>query len=154
MNDTLKFKLVTPERVLFEEEVLSITVPTHSGEITILPGHVQLVSALADGVAELKRPDGTLDEVAVSDGFIHVKPENRVVMIAEMAERGADVDLQAIEKAKAASEKLMKEEFHAAEETDIGAAAAMSRELAKYRAALRYQKRTGAARPQGPKTEE
>lgn len=142
MSHIISFKLVTPERVLFEEDIVSITVPTPSGEITVLPGHVQLVSAISDGVAELKRPDGTIDEIAISDGFIHVKEGNQVMIIAEMAERGADIDLEAIEKAKASGEKAMQEKVEKEEVLDGSAIGAMSRELARYKAAMRYKKRS------------
>ncbi|MFA5129543.1 MAG: ATP synthase F1 subunit epsilon [Patescibacteria group bacterium] len=143
MKPTIDFKLVTPDRTLFEEEVVSVTVPTQQGEITILPEHIPLVAPLADGVAELRRPDGSIDEVAVSEGFIHVKPGNKVTILAEMAERGADVDLETIEKAKALSEKMEKEEITHEDILDASSAAGLSRELARYKAAMRYQKRTG-----------
>jgi F-type H+-transporting ATPase subunit epsilon len=143
MKPTIDFKLVTPDRTLFEEEVVSITVPTSNGEITILPEHIPLVATLADGVAELRRPDGSIDEVAVSDGFIQVKPGNKVVLLAEMAERGADVDLETIEKARALSEKMEKEELTQAEVLDANTAATVGREMARYQAAMRYKKRVG-----------
>lgn len=141
MSHTISFKLVTPERVLFEEDIVSITVPTPSGEITVLPGHMPLVSAISDGVAELKRPDGSIDEIAISDGFLHIKKGDEIMIIAEMAERGADIDLDAIEKARAAGEKAMQEKIEKEEVLDESAIGAMTRELARYKAAMRYKKR-------------
>lgn len=139
----LHLKLVNPERVLFEEDALSFTVPTQTGEITILPHHAPIVSALADGVAELKRPDGSMEEIAISGGTLQVQEDGKLLVLADMAERGEDLDLQTIEKAKARAEALIKETSMADEEQYAEAVAYMSRELAKYKAALRYQKRKG-----------
>ena len=45
-NKTIQFEIVTPERVVLKQEILQATVPTASGEITILPDHIPLVSIL------------------------------------------------------------------------------------------------------------
>jgi F-type H+-transporting ATPase subunit epsilon len=139
----LHVKLVTPERVLFEEEALSITVPTESGEITILPNHVTMVSNLMPGVAELHRPDGSIEDIALSSGSIQVGSGSRVTILAETAERGAELDITAVDEARARAEKIMKEGIHANEESFAEAAAALERELARYRAAMKYKKRSG-----------
>ncbi|MBU1029276.1 F0F1 ATP synthase subunit epsilon, partial [Patescibacteria group bacterium] len=49
----LIFELTTPERVVEKKEVDGITVPTQAGEITVLPGHIPLVSSLKPGMITL-----------------------------------------------------------------------------------------------------
>ena len=71
MLGKLKFDLVTPERVVFQETVDQVTLPTMDGEITVLPGHIALVAQLVPGVAALKR-NGQIEDVAVSGGFIEI----------------------------------------------------------------------------------
>lgn len=137
------FKLVTPERTVFQEEVVSVTLPTEDGEITVLPGHISLVSKLKPGVAELKRPDGSVDEVAVSGGFIQVLKGSQVTVLADTAERGVELSLEAIEEAKERAEKIMKEKIAAGDMRYADAAAHLERELARYKAATRYARRKG-----------
>ena len=67
---TIEFEIVTPERVVLKEEVLQATIPTQSGEITILPDHIPLVSILNPGVIELKKPSGENEIISVSGGFV------------------------------------------------------------------------------------
>lgn len=139
----LNFKLVTPERTLFEEEVASVTLPTMEGEITVLPGHIPLVATLKPGVAELKRPDGTIEDVAVSGGFIQVAPNNRVTVLADTAERGEELTLDVIEKARQRAEDLMQQKKFADETSFAEAAAALERELARYKTVVRHRARKG-----------
>jgi F-type H+-transporting ATPase subunit epsilon len=136
------FKLVTPERVLFEEEIVSATLPTESGEITILPGHMSMVSNLAPGVAELKLKDGRIEDVALSGGCIKVA-DNAITVLADTAERGEELDMEVIEEARVRAEKLMKEKASENEESFAQAAAMMERELARYKAANKYRQRKG-----------
>ncbi|HWQ99360.1 MAG TPA: ATP synthase F1 subunit epsilon [Candidatus Methylomirabilis sp.] len=139
----LHFTLVTPERTLFEEEVSSVTLPTTEGEITILPKHLPLVATLQPGVAELKRQDGTVEDIAVSGGFIQVMVGDRVTVLADTAERGEELTLDAIEKAMKRGEELMKQKKFADESSFAEAAAALERELARYKTVVKHRARKG-----------
>jgi len=95
---TIKFEIVTPERTVMKEEILQITVPTQSGEITVLPDHIPLVSILKPGVLELKKADGEVEVISVSGGFIEVL-KNKIVILADSAERAVELDEAEIEAA-------------------------------------------------------
>ena len=56
-NKELKLKIITPEKTVLEEMVDQVTLPTTEGEITILPGHIALVSALKAGDLVAKKND-------------------------------------------------------------------------------------------------
>lgn len=135
----IKFELVTPERTVFRTEVDQVTLPTAQGEITILPNHIPLVAALVSGVAHLKK-DQTEEDVAVSGGFIQVEEGSRVRVLADTAERGEELDLSIIEKAKEQAEKIMRETARADEESFASAAAALEREMARYKVAIKHRK--------------
>jgi len=68
MNN-LTIKIVTPERIVFEGQGESLTVMTESGEITILPGHIPLVTILRPGEMRFKQ-NGEENLLAVSTGFL------------------------------------------------------------------------------------
>lgn len=143
MTQLLTFSLVTPERTLYHTEAAAITLPTSNGEITILPGHEPLVATLTDGVATLRHPDGREEDIAVAGGTIRIMEDGRVTVMAEMAERGADLDLDAIEKAKKMAEDILTQTDRASEEQFAQTAAMLNRELAKYRAAVKHRSRHG-----------
>lgn len=132
------FQLITPERVVFKEEVEQVTLPTALGEITILPNHEQLVASLVPGVARLKTKKGD-EEVAVSGGFIEVSSGNNIKVLADTAERGFELDLSSIEQAKARAEQVMRETARTDDASYAAAAAALERELARYKVAHKHR---------------
>ena len=142
----LRYKLVSPERVLSDEEVLSVSVPTETGEITILPHHASLVSLLAPGIIRLKKSNGEEDEIAVSSGFVRMDQKGVLTVLAETAERGHELELSAIEEAKTRAKEVMKKGAMADDVAFAKAAAGLEREMARFK--LVTKKRPGhAARP-------
>ena len=111
MSKLLKLKIVTPEKLILEESVQSVTIPTKEGEITILADHVPLIAPLASGdiVAIV---NGEHVPVAVVGGFVEVKNgdegQTEVAILADFAEHVGDITDEAIERAKAKSEQLRK----------------------------------------------
>ena len=94
----IKFEIVTPERVVLKEEILQITVPTKMGEITVLPDHIPLVSSLLPGVVHVKKKDGQDEIMSISGGFLEVL-KDKVVILADTAERAEELDLDRAEEA-------------------------------------------------------
>ncbi len=92
----LKLEIVTPESRVVDAEVDSVTVPTASGEVGILPSHAPLISAVRPGVLSYVIK-GASDKLAVSSGFVEVTG-NKVAILVDAAESATQVDL---EKAKA-----------------------------------------------------
>lgn len=69
----IHFKIATPERVVYESEVDSVTCPTQMGEITVLPNHIPLVANLKAGELKIVE-NGQQKFIALSGGFIEVRP--------------------------------------------------------------------------------
>jgi len=135
----MHFRLVTPDRILIEEEVRSVSLPTAEGEVTILPHHVPFAAILVPGIVRIHR-EGGVEEVAVSGGFIHVSEIDRTItVLADTAERGQELTLSAIEEAKARAMQVMKEAVSKDDTSFAAAAAALERELARYKVASRHK---------------
>jgi F-type H+-transporting ATPase subunit epsilon len=97
---TIHVSVVTPDGPVYEGDVEMVSVKAKSGELGILPGHIPLVAPLEISAVRLKK-DGKTDYVAVSGGFIEVRPDN-VTILAQAAERAEDIDVL---RAKAAKER-------------------------------------------------
>ncbi len=111
MSKQLQLKIITPERLILDEMVDSVTLPTTEGEISILADHVPLIAGLASGdiVAQV---EGEHIPMAVVGGFIEVKSEDGqtvVAILADFAEHVSDISDDAILKAKARAEELKKQ---------------------------------------------
>ncbi len=138
---SIYFELVTPERLVFHQDIDEAILPTSEGEIAILPHHIALIATLVPGVMRLKK--GNVEEhVAVSGGFIEVLSDNKVRVLADSAERGSDLDVSVIETAKQRAEQLMRQAVRSDDGSFAAAAAAMERELARYRVAHRHSRST------------
>jgi F-type H+-transporting ATPase subunit epsilon len=138
----LDFELTTPERVAVQAKVRQVSIPTTEGEITVLPDHLPLVAPIQAGELRVVNEDGSEMLLAVSGGFVTVHPGNRLAILADSAERADELDLKAIEEAKARAEELLKEKFDD-EERYADAAAGLARELARLRVVRKHRSRQG-----------
>jgi F-type H+-transporting ATPase subunit epsilon len=105
MADQLQLEVVTPERRLLSEQVNSVTVPGRGGELGILPGHAALISELQTGVLSYTE-DGTTFKMHVSGGFVEVN-DDRVSVLAEIAERPEEIDAARARIAREHTEKQL-----------------------------------------------
>ncbi len=118
MAEQLQLEVVTPERRLLSEQVNSVTVPGRGGELGILPGHAPLISELQTGVLSYNE-DGTTFQMLVSGGFVEVN-DDKVSVLAEIAERPEEIDAARARLAREQSEKQLssasgsEEDFEAA----------------------------------------
>src|SRR4051795_4693752 len=98
----LSVEIVTAERKVMETEADMVIAPGSEGEVGILPRHAPLLTALVPGVMVLKH--GSEEEVlAVSGGFLQVA-NNRVLILADTAERADELDEQRAQEARARAE--------------------------------------------------
>jgi F-type H+-transporting ATPase subunit epsilon len=123
-------EIVTPERLVFSEEVDAVTLPGSEGELGVLPHHAPLVSTL--GIGELRIRRGGEEELfAIAGGFVQVRPD-RVVVMAETADIASEIDLEKAQQARAEAEKALESGFE--EGADLAAArAALQQALLRIR---------------------
>ena len=136
----LKFKIITLEKTVYEAEVDAVTIPTTDGEITVLARHTPLVAVLKPGSMLVKKDKQDL-LLSVSSGFVEVRQDSQVIILADTAERAEDLDIARAEEARARVEKMMQEK----EKIDDVAFARMQtqleKELARVRVGKRYRRR-------------
>lgn len=107
----IKLKIVTPERLVLEEMVDEVVIPTTEGEIAILPGHIPVIVGLASGdVVGISKGENI--PMAVSGGFVEIKKDENgdttVAILADFAEHVFEISDEKIKQAKARSEELRK----------------------------------------------
>lgn len=135
----IKFEIVTPERVVLKEEILQVTVPTREGEITVLPNHIPLVASLKPGVLELRTKNNVAEVISISGGFLEVL-RDKVIILADTAERAHEIDMDRAEEARKRAEETKKQAIHK-EDVDFAALSSqIEKELARTRAAKRWRK--------------
>ena len=105
MADTFKLEIVTPEKKVVDTAAEEIQIPGKNGYLGVLPGHAPLITELA--VGEITFHAGSSEQrLAVAWGFAEVLPD-KVTILAETAERPAEIDVERARKAKARAEQLL-----------------------------------------------
>lgn len=137
-NKIIKFEIVTPERVVLKEMVKQITVPTTEGEITVLPKHEPLVAILKPGVIEMKLEDGSTEIASVAGGFISIL-RNKIVILADTAERAEEIDIKRAEEARKKAEESIKNLRQFDQERFASVNAVIAKELARTKAVARWK---------------
>jgi len=100
------FRLVTPQRLLLESEVVSLQVPGSEGYLGVLAHHAPLITALRPGRLDVRDTMGATRSYAVSGGFLEVSG-NRATVLADTAERKDEIDIARAEACvKRAEERL------------------------------------------------
>ncbi len=82
--ETMKLEIVTPQGLLFSDNVKMVTVPGKEGEFGILPHHASLVTLLTAGVIEFEKEDGKKNLIAINWGHIKIE-ESGVTILADKA---------------------------------------------------------------------
>ena len=94
----ISFDLVSPENLIFNDEVGMIIVPGEDGDIGVLPGHSKLISSLRSGrVMVYGENKDLLKSFFVSGGFAEVNPE-KCIVLGETVEEMNSLDKNSIEK--------------------------------------------------------
>ena len=137
----IKFKIVTPEKEIFEDEVDQVTLPVTDGEVTILPNHTSYIASLKPGEIIFKKGDKETT-LATSGGFIEFD-KNKLVFLADTAERIEEIDVEEAEKAKTRAEELMKTRVKMDDEEYAKVAAAIEREASRIRIAKKHHTKMG-----------
>lgn len=88
---TFKFELVSPERILFSGEAVSVIVPSVEGEMTVLAGHAPLVAVLKAGVVLVQTDSANGKEFFVAGGIAEIN-QTSATILAEQARFIEDVD--------------------------------------------------------------
>ncbi len=103
----LTLEIVTPEAKVYSDTIDSVVVPTVEGEIGILPGHIPLLTQVADGELRVTKGNQT-HFLAISGGFAQIVGDS-VRVLAENAIDEAKIDERAVEEAMRRAEQSIRE---------------------------------------------
>jgi F-type H+-transporting ATPase subunit epsilon len=135
---TLNLRIATLEKLVFDEDVRSVTLPGSAGVLTILPNHMPLITPLSLGEIIAK---GEHDEflMAISSGMVEVQAQ-RVLVLADEAERAEEIDEARAEEARRRAEQIMHEKRED-KETFAQAEAELQRALLRLKIVQKHKSR-------------
>lgn len=133
----LHLKIVTPEKLIFDEEVSQVNVSTEEGELGILPNHANLMAKLEPGELVIKK-GGKVDSMAIGDGFLQIA-DNTLTVMTDLATYAVDIDEKAVEEAKKRAETTLTQTL--SDEEYAETFAALEKSLAQLRIKRRHKVR-------------
>ena len=135
---SIRLDIVTAERAVYAEDVDMVIAPGVEGQLGILPHHAPLMTTLQAGELRVKK-GGEEVSLVISGGFLEVRPD-KVVVLADAAERAEEIDVARAEEAKRrAQERLVEKRAPGIDEAQ--AEAALLRSLARLRVVERVRRR-------------
>ncbi len=137
----LKIDIVTAEGAVFSDEVDLVLAPGVEGQLGILPHHTPLMTMLAPGEMVLRK-GGEETYLAITGGFLEVRPD-RVVVLADAAERAEEIDQARAEEARRRADEKLRS--HEAGLDLVRADASLRRALTRLQIGQKHRRR-----PEGP----
>ncbi len=111
MEKKIRLEVVTPQRVVFEDDVEALIIPGIDGYIGIWPDHAPMVVRLDLGVIRYRKGQ-SLERIAITGGFLEIA-QNKAVVLADSAELASEIDiLRAREALERAKKRLDEKEGH------------------------------------------
>jgi F-type H+-transporting ATPase subunit epsilon len=135
---SIKLDIVTAERVVYSGDVDEVIAPGIEGQLGILPHHAPLMTMLQAGEL-VARKDGKDEILAISGGFLEVRPD-RVIVLADAAERAEEIDMARAEAARKRAEDRLRDR-KAIGLDQATAEAALRRAIARLSVAEKIQQR-------------
>lgn len=137
----IKFKIITPEKTVYDKEIDQATLPVTDGEVTIMPNHRSYIASLKAGEIMLRVGKEEI-YMAVAGGFLEFD-QNKLVVLADRAERAEEIDEKRAEEARKRAEELKEQKVNMSEEEFARVAALVEKEMNRVRVAKKHRTRTG-----------
>jgi F-type H+-transporting ATPase subunit epsilon len=135
---SLRLDIVTAERVVYSDDVEAVIAPGVEGQLGILPHHAPLMTTLQAGELLVRR-GGNQDSLVITGGFLEVRPD-RVIILADAAERAEEIDVARAEAAKKRAEQRLVDK-HAPGFDETRCEAALRRAIARLTVAEKTKRR-------------
>lgn len=130
----MQLKVVTPEKVIYDGEIDELIIPTVTGEIAVLPHHIDLLTQVVPGEMTIKHK-GKDQHVAVTGGFLQIV-DGVLTLLSDYAVRSEEIDAKkALDAQKRAEETLKKKKEDLTERDFAVAQADMRRAILELKVA-------------------
>lgn len=124
MVSTMKLEIVTPEGVIYSEEVEMVGLQTLDGQIAVLPHHTRLMTQMLPGEMKVRK-DGLEQFLAVGEGLVEVTGD-RVAVATDMAIAAENIDEAKAEEARRRAEARLRDKLADEEVASVNAMLARS----------------------------
>ena len=82
MTDNFKLEIISPEKIIFSDNVTMVTLPSYEGDMSVLKHHISLITFLRPGIIKIQKNDRNIEEFFVQDGIVEYFNDSLVVLSA------------------------------------------------------------------------
>ena len=82
MEENFKFEIVSPEKIIYSNDIKMVTLPSYEGDMSILKHHISIITFLRPGIIKVHKNDGNPEEFFVQDGTVEYFNDSLVVLSA------------------------------------------------------------------------
>ena len=82
MEDNFKLEIISPEKIIFSDNVTMVTLPSYEGDMSVLKHHISIITFLRPGIIKIQKNDGNFEEFFVQDGTVEYFNDSLVVLSA------------------------------------------------------------------------
>ena len=82
MEDIFKLEIISPEKIIFSEDVKMVTLPSYEGDMGVLKNHISIITFLRPGIIKVQKKEGNINDFFVQDGTVEYFNDNLIVLSA------------------------------------------------------------------------
>ena len=82
MEDIFKLEIISPEKIIFSEDVKMVTLPSYEGDMGVLKNHISIITFLRPGIIRVQKKEEDIDDFFVQDGTVEYFNDNLIVLSA------------------------------------------------------------------------
>ena len=80
MEDIFKLEIISPEKIIFSEDVKMVTLPSYEGNMGVLKNHISIITFLRPGIIKVQKKEGNINDFFVQDGAVEYFNDNLIVL--------------------------------------------------------------------------
>jgi len=80
MEDIFKLEIISPEKIIFSEDVKMVTLPSYEGDMGVLKNHISIITFLRPGIIKVQKKEGNINDFFVQDGAVEYFNDNLIVL--------------------------------------------------------------------------
>ena len=84
MEDIFKLEIISPEKIIFSEDVKMVTLPSYEGDMGVLKNHISIITFLRPGIIKVQKKDGNINDFFAQDGTVEYFNDNLIVLSASV----------------------------------------------------------------------
>jgi F-type H+-transporting ATPase subunit epsilon len=82
VEDSFKIEIISPEKIIFSNDIKMATLPSYEGEMSILKNHISIITFLRPGIVKVQKKDGNFSDFFVQDGTVEYFNDSLIVLSA------------------------------------------------------------------------